>query len=614
MKNFYIFLKNNSFRFYAISYDIFFIICAWYLSYLLRFNFQIPSQHQYILNSSLIIVFFQIVIFYLFEVYYSLWRFISINDLKKIIVSTTLSIILAISFMYFYFPNYQIPRSIFIIYIFISIIFICGGRFIIRIFFERQINISKKLNPKRVVIIGSSKYDINFATELHKSSDWDVIGLIDNDSSLHQNEIYGLKILGGISNLDDIYEKYFFHDLIVVSAKLDFVSKRKILDFTTNKNINCFTLPPLDQMLNSNHINKNLRPIEIEDLLGRDPVDLDSSGLKRFFKNKTIFVSGAGGSIGSELVNQIIKYEPNQIICFDLSEYSLYKLQEVLSSKKYNVNISFIMGDVKNKERLNSIFSMYNPSIIFHAAAYKHVPLLESINITEAFNNNVIGTENLCSISVKHNVKKFILISTDKAVNPTNIMGASKRLSEMVCQGYQEKFKTKFVVVRFGNVLGSSGSVIPKFKDQISKGGPITVTHESVTRFFMSIPEASKLVLQSAIMGNGGEIFVLDMGKPIKIIDLAQDMIRLSGLSKDDIKINITGLRPGEKLYEELLSNDENTLLTNHPKLRIASATKVSYSWVMSLLKWIDKISSMDEKKIKKDLVNWVPEYDNKNH
>jgi len=351
-----------------------------------------------------------------------------------------------------------------------------------------------------------------------------------------------------------------------------------------------------------------IRPVDVEDLLGRDSVTLNNSGLTSLIKNEVVLVTGAGGSIGSELCRQIIKFKPKHLICFDISEYALYQLEQIFIADQMASNI-YVVGDVKNKDRLNQLFDRYQPKLVFHAAAYKHVPLMENHNVAEALQNNVLGTLTVANVSKSHGVVRFVLISTDKAVNPTNVMGASKRLAEMVCQGLQAESGTRFVMVRFGNVLGSSGSVIPKFRQQIASGGPVTVTHPEITRYFMSIPEAAQLVMQAGLMGNGGEVFVLDMGDPVKIVDLAKDMIKLSGFDIDDIKIKFTGLRPGEKLYEELLADDEHTLPTPHEKLRIASVKSVNEEWVKALQEWINNSTNQEEQKLKESLKFWVEEY-----
>jgi FlaA1/EpsC-like NDP-sugar epimerase len=347
--------------------------------------------------------------------------------------------------------------------------------------------------------------------------------------------------------------------------------------------------------------------VDVEDLLGRDAVDLDNSGLQGLIQGHAVLVSGAGGSIGSELCRQIVKFKPSTLICLDISEFALYQLEQELAGT--STQLVYVVGDVKNAARLDQLLAKHQPKVVFHAAAYKHVPLMENENVSEAFNNNVLGTYTLAKACKAANVDKFVLVSTDKAVNPTNVMGATKRLAEMVCQGLQEAKGTRFVMVRFGNVLGSSGSVIPKFREQIKAGGPITVTHPEITRYFMSIPEAAQLVMQAGLMGAGGEIFVLDMGEPVRIVDLARDMIKLSGLQEDEIAIEFSGLRPGEKLYEELLADDEHTLPTPHEKLRIASARAVDAAWVDALLQWVSTTLAKDEALVKQELKLWVEEY-----
>ena len=305
----------------------------------------------------------------------------------------------------------------------------------------------------------------------------------------------------------------------------------------------------------------------------------------------------------------MLRFNPSLLICFDISEFALYQLEQTLSAVGSNIKLLCVVGDVKNRSRLDKLLDKHQPKVVFHAAAYKHVPLMENDNVSEAFNNNVLGTYTIAQACKAANVQKFVLVSTDKAVNPTNVMGATKRLAEMVCQGLQDKSNTRFVMVRFGNVLGSSGSVIPKFRDQIKAGGPVTVTHPEITRYFMSIPEAAQLVMQAGLMGAGGEIFVLDMGELVRILDLAKDMIKLSGFEEDEILIEFSGLRPGEKLYEELLANDEHTLPTPHEKLRIASARAVNKAWLEKMLAWVSTTQEKDELLVKRELKIWVEEY-----
>ncbi|MDO9010086.1 MAG: nucleoside-diphosphate sugar epimerase/dehydratase, partial [Thiobacillus sp.] len=352
-----------------------------------------------------------------------------------------------------------------------------------------------------------------------------------------------------------------------------------------------------------------LRRIELDDLLGRDPVALDDSGLHQLLTGQTVMVTGAGGSIGSELCRQIAHFAPGKLVLFEQSELALYSMEQELPQRFPGVQIVPVIGDVKNAVWVNQVMAEHRPAVVFHAAAYKHVPLMENSNAWEAVRNNVLGTQVVAAAAQAHGVGKFVMISTDKAVNPTNVMGATKRLAEMVCQAMQQANGTRFVSVRFGNVLGSSGSVIPKFQQQIEAGGPVTVTHPDITRYFMSIPEAAQLVLQAGLMGKGGEIFVLDMGEPVKIAELAKLMIRLSGADVDRIRIEYTGLRPGEKLYEELLADDESTLPTPHPKLRVAQARAANVDWHAECLAWLAHVDPHDEATVKRQLKTWVPEY-----
>lgn len=381
------------------------------------------------------------------------------------------------------------------------------------------------------------------------------------------------------------------------------------MDICAASNVETLTVPSFDDLVSGRVSISQVRRVEVEDLLGRDPVELDDAGLHELMSGQTVMVTGAGGSIGSELCRQIARYQPEMLVLFELNEFALYKLEQEFREALPQLRIVCVIGDVKNAARVSGILNRYRPSVVFHAAAYKHVPLMEWGNVCEALANNVIGTYTVATACKASGVEKFVLVSTDKAVNPTNVMGASKRLAELVCQGLQDPVGTRFVMVRFGNVLGSSGSVIPKFREQIAKGGPVTVTHPEVTRYFMSIPEASQLVLQAGLMGQGGEIFVLDMGEPIKIANLAKEMIRLSGFEDGEIKIVYTGLRPGEKLYEELLADDEQSLPTPHSKLRIARARTADSEWVSGLLRWVESAATMDEHTVKQDLKLWVEEY-----
>ena len=594
---------------FALVHDIFVAAIAWYGAYLLRFNFDLPLNHQSLMLQTLWLVLpLQAFAFFWFGLYRGTWRFASIFDLKRIILSVLISALI-LTFVVMASSIFYVPRSVLIIDPILLILMMGGSRFIYRVFKEFKLYSISSLKGKPVIIFGAGIAAISLVKDLAQSNHWRVVGLLDDDETMHGREIHGIKVLGNITKLAQIVAQNNVEHVIISNPSGSHLERRKVINIISELNLKALTIPGIDDLMSGRINVSKIRPVLVEDLLGRNVVELDNSGLQHLITGHVVFVSGAGGSIGSELCRQISKFNPSHLICFDISEYALYQLEQDLRLQDLSVKLIYLIGDVKHEARIDKLLTQYKPKVVFHAAAYKHVPLMETDNVTEAFNNNVLGTYILAKASKAAKVDKFILVSTDKAINPTNIMGASKRLAEMVCQGLQDKNSTLFVMVRFGNVLGSSGSVIPKFREQIKLGGPITVTHPEITRYFMSIPEAAKLVMQAGLMGKGGDIFVLDMGEPVRIVDLAKDMIKLSGFSEDEIKIEFSGLRPGEKLYEELLAHDEKTLPTSHEKLFIASARAVNEKWVNSLLKWVSTSHEKDEQLIKKELKNWVEEY-----
>ena len=593
----------------ASLHDFLAIIFSWFLAYSIRFNFLIPDEHLEILLKGLPpILLISIFSFYFVGLYRGVWRFASITDLKRIISSVFLASFISIAFFFMYKEIGMIPRSVLLIHPLLLILIMGGSRFIYRAINEHHLYGLKAALGEPVIIIGSGQNAILLAKELNRTNDWRVVGILNDDESMHGRELAGLRILGSINQLSKFKERFDFHKVIIASADLTQNQRREVIEMASNLNIEVLTVPYIGDLISGRLNISQIRPVKIEDLLGRDKVDLDSSGLKKLIKNKTILISGAGGSIGSELCRQIIKFNPKVLVCLDISEIALYKIEQEFLNLKFQNNI-YVVADVKNKQRLKELFNQFKPEIVFHAAAYKHVPLMETYNVSEALINNAIGTYHLAQIAKDFKVNKFILVSTDKAVNPTNVMGASKYLAEVICRGLQLRSKTDFVITRFGNVLGSSGSVIPKFREQIALGGPVTVTHPKMTRYFMSIPEAAQLVMQASLMGKGGQIFVLDMGESVKIVDLARDMIKLSGLDEIDIRIEFTGLRPGEKLYEELLSEGEVIMPTTHTKLKIASSENISEKTVKDLIKWVLSTTSKTEVQIKKELKRWVRGY-----
>jgi len=597
----------------AFLHDLFAIIFSWFLAYSLRFNFSIPDEHLLILLSAMPpILLISIPSFYYVGLYRGIWRFASIIDLKRIIGAVFLTSFISIVFFFMYKEIGMIPRSVLVIHPLLLILIMGGSRFIYRAIKEHQLYGLKASIGEPVIILGSGQNAILLAKELSLTSEWRVVGILNNNKTMHGRELAGIKILGSIDQLSKLKERFSVNKVIISSDELTYNYRREIIEMASNLNIEILTVPLMGDLVSGRLNVSQLRPVEVEDLLGRDKVDLDNSGLKKLIKNKTVLISGAGGSIGSELCRQIIKFNPKTLVCLDISEIALYNIEQEFLNLKFKNNI-FLVADVKNKERLKEIFHQFKPEIVFHAAAYKHVPLMETYNVSEALINNAIGTYHLAQIAKDFKVNKFILVSTDKAVSPSNVMGASKHLAEIICRGLQLRSKTDFVITRFGNVLGSSGSVIPKFRDQIAAGGPVTVTHPEMTRFFMSIPEAAQLVMQASLMGKRGQIFVLDMGESVKIINLAKDMIKLSGFDEDDIKIKFTGLRPGEKLYEELLNDGEVIMPTTHPKLKIACSENISEKTLKDLIKWVLSTTSKTEVQIKKELKLWVKGYSVKN-
>lgn len=610
MSNWHTFKNPRSLS--AFIHDIAVTILAWILAYWLRFNFNIPANFYYSMWLNLTwILPLQVSLFFMFGLYQGVWRFASTPDLKRILKAVSIGGLLMAAIYLMLKPFGVVPRTVLVLSPILLLLLMGASRFAYRAWKEHKLYGGMSVQGKPVIILGAGEAAITLVKDLARSKAWQVVGLLDDDKTIVGRRLESVNVLGGIKDLPSIAEKYQVKHVIVAMPSALHQQRRAAVEVANFASLTVLTVPAFEDLMSGKVSISQIRKIEVEDLLGREPVQLDTLGLHDLIENQVILVTGAGGSIGSELCRQILKYQPRQLICVDMSEFSLYSIEQEFSTSINNsiTKILYVTTDVKNNHKVRSILSQYHPNVVFHAAAYKHVPLMENTNVAEALSNNVTGTYILASACKEYNVNKFVLVSTDKAVNPTNVMGVSKRLAEMVCQGLQNGGNTKFVIVRFGNVLGSSGSVIPKFREQIANGGPITITHPEITRFFMSIPEAAQLVMQAGLMGEGGEIFVLDMGEAVKIVNLARDMIRLSGLQSEDIKIVYTGLRPGEKLYEELLADDEHTLPTPHQKLRIASARTVDATWVKKLLKWIESIQGTDEQLIKAGLKTWVEEY-----
>lgn len=531
------------------------------------------------------------------------------NYIKYMILCLLASIVVS---MLSEFLNFEIAsiRVNFLAGIFIAVMMITY-RFIIKeilIFdvVDKGITVNKK-NQKNILIIGAGNaaHEIIKTINTKMAEDYNIVGIIDDNEQRLNFAVAGVRIIGNRNDIVKICKEKNVELIFFSIANIDNENKKQILNICQSTNAKVRILPGLKELIKDKKVFENLRDVEIEDLLGRDEIKLDNKNIESLIKNKTILVTGAGGSIGSELCRQIVKYKPEKLVMLDIYENNLYDIEQELKSKYSSIKLDAVIASIRDKKRLENIFEKYNPYLVFHAAAHKHVPLMEN-NPFEAIKNNVFGTYNVVNACDKYKVKRFILISTDKAVNPTNIMGATKRICEMIVQAKNKVSDTEFVAVRFGNVLGSNGSVIPLFKKQIAEGGPVTVTHKEITRFFMTIPEAVALVLQAMTYANGGEIFVLDMGEPVKIYDLAISLIKLSGLvPEEDIQIKVTGLRPGEKLYEELLMGEEGLEKTSHDKIFVAEPMNITMQDIEEKLQAFQQVLDKENAEIKelKDII-----------
>ena len=558
------------------------------------------------------------ILFRMFDLYKNITRYENGKDYINYVIASTISASLVIVLKFLLKLQLVNVKQI----IFAGIMIAVGTityrviiRFILTFATDSAANIDEK-NRKKLLIIGAGEAarDIIKTLKTTMRNTYNIVGLIDDNEAKYHYLISGVKVLGDRYKIVEICEKNKVDEIFFAITNIKNSDKKEILEMCQVTGAKLRILPGTADLIKNKNVVQNLRDVEIDDILGREPIILDNENIGELIKNKPILVTGGGGSIGSELCRQIVKYKPTQLIIFDIYENNLYNIEIELKSNPENrdVEIVPIVGSVRDLKKLENVFEKYSPYLVFHAAAHKHVPLMEGSPL-EAIKNNIFGTYNTVNCADKYNVKKFILISTDKAVNPTNIMGASKRMCEMIVQAKQKVSKTEYAAVRFGNVLGSNGSVVPLFKKQIAKGGPVTVTHKEITRYFMTIPEAVGLVLQAMSYAKGGEIFVLDMGEPVKIYDLAVSLIKLSGLEPDiDIPIKITGLRPGEKLYEELLMKEEGLTETGHTKIFIGKPSKITNEELknkIEILKELVKDENVTTDEIKKTMQKVVPTY-----
>jgi len=550
------------------------------------------------------------VVFAICGIYQIDWIYASYSDYAKLLCVGIFSAIINIFIGFlikngYIFPKLNVAANACIIML------VCSVRFFVRLLYKYMF--SKKNNhDKRALIIGAGSLAVTLLREINTNPhmSYNVVGLIDDEKLKYKKRFYGVNVLGTRNDIVRICKEKGIDEIIFAIYNLPYQQRQQILDICASTGCKVKILPGIEAMLTGKITSNTIREVEIEDLLERDPVTLDNKQIANDIAGKTVLVTGGGGSIGSELCRQILKYRPAKLIVVDIYENTAYELSLELKKKYPKQDIDTIIASIRDEERLEKIFSTYKPDMVFHAAAHKHVPLMEK-SPSEAIKNNVFGTYNVALYAQKYGVERFIMISTDKAVNPTNIMGASKRMCEMIIQTFAKEGKTKFVAVRFGNVLGSNGSVIPLFKRQIKDGGPVTVTHPEITRFFMTIPEAAQLVLQAASYAQGGEIFVLDMGEPVKIYDLARKLISLSGYKPDaDIKIEFTGLRPGEKLYEELLMDEEGLNKTAHSKIFVGQPIDIDVDILNQKLEVLKAaLEKDDDAAIKTAVAEVVPTY-----
>lgn len=594
------------------------IIISCYIASIFFLNIHIDNIKMLAMQILIVVIIYQIFL-NIFRMYQNMMRYEVGKDYIKYIISAFLSmIILSIVYKAFRLEYINLKVNV------LSGVLIAGtfvmyrlaGRSILSRRMSKYEKINKnqdnKVNNLLIIGAGMGAREIIIAIKNNMKDKYNIVGIIDDDISKINHYILGVKVLGTRYDIPRITKEKYVDLIFFAINKIDAISRRKILEICQETGVKTRVLPTTEEVINKQGAMNSLRDVQIEDLLGREPVHLDNKNINSLIKNKTVLVTGGGGSIGSELCRQIVKYDPKRLVILDIYENNLYDIEMELRAEYPKLNLEAIVASVRDKARLNNVFETYKPEIVFHAAAHKHVPLMEKSPL-EAIHNNVFGTYNVVNCADEYGVEKFVLISTDKAVNPTNIMGATKRICEMIVQAKNKVSKTEYVAVRFGNVLGSNGSVIPLFKKQIERGGPVTVTHKDITRFFMTIPEAVQLILQAVTYAKGGEIFVLDMGEPVKIYDLAVSLIKLLGYEPNvDIPIEITGLRPGEKLYEELLMSEEGLTSTKHDKIFISKPMHMEMTELeekLNILKELEYNEKYSNENIKNIMKEVVPTY-----
>lgn len=594
-------------------HDLCMIPLAWFGAYWLRFNLhEIPDEFFY---SALLflpfVIAIQVSLFWAFGLYRGVWRFSSLPDLIRIGKAVFTGIFIIAASLFLYDRLHGVPRSVVPLYVLILFSLLSIPRLVYRFWKER---VFVERIGRRALIVGAGSAGEMLVRDLLANIDSGYIPVIfaDDNHGKFKREIRGIRVAGNVEQIPALVEQWDIETVLIAVPSASDSQMRRIVEICEGCNIDFQTLPSVKELLSGAVTKANLRSVSIEDILGRAPVKLDWQGIKAHLHDKTILVTGGGGSIGSELCKQLARAQPRKLIVFDQCEFNLYKIDADLTRLFPDLSHQAVLGDVADPIAVQHLIAGQQPEIVFHAAAYKHVPLLEG-QIREAVHNNLIGTKILAETAIAAGVARFVLISTDKAVNPTNVMGATKRAAEILCQNLNQTSVTRFTTVRFGNVLDSAGSVVPLFREQIKAGGPVTVTHPDITRYFMTIPEACQLIMQAETIGQGGEVFVLDMGEPVKITYLAEQMIRLSGKLPDkDIQISFVGLRPGEKLYEELFHDQEQLMATSHEKLRLAKARLYdSVEWAKQIEHLQAACRQQDSQQLLSGLKLLVPEFDN---
>jgi FlaA1/EpsC-like NDP-sugar epimerase len=612
------FPQKNTPRWIIFLIDLSFSIAAVILAFMLRFNFKIPLDVYYLLKLNLLIIpSVRAISFIIGKTYAGIVRYTGSKDAQRIFMVNTITSLIFVGINIISYNSsigeYILPFSIVIIEYMATVFLMITFRIIVKVLYSEIKN--PKSEKRNVVIFGAGESGIITKRSIDRDarSRYNVIAFIDDDTKKHGKKIEGVEIFSS-SKLGNILSKNDVAHLIISIQQLNADRKKEIIETALQYNVKVLNVPPVEKWINGELSFKQIKKINIEDLLERDPIQLDLAAISNQIKDKVILVTGAAGSIGSEIVRQALRFNPKKIILLDQAETPLFELELELNEKFNQQQFEAVIGDIKHKERMENVFRTFKPQIVFHAAAYKHVPLME-LNPSEAILTNVLGTKIVADLAHQYQCEKFVLISTDKAVNPSSVMGASKRIAEKYVQSLNEHSGTRYITTRFGNVLGSNGSVITLFKKQIEKGGPITITHPEITRYFMTIPEACQLVLEAGAMGKGGEVFIFDMGQSIKIVDLAKKMIKLSGLELDkDIKIVYTGLRPGEKLYEELLTEGENNIPTYHKQILIAKVTTEPLEIINSdTEKLIQLFKKQDNFAIVQQMKKMVPEFKSNN-